>query len=285
LNTPFDGVILYDFTYNREYLYFDTEFHNINSSSVSVASNTSLGLVRGSTLEGKVYVESDGSLSLNGFDNIKLDIENLDDNKFDKSSGEALDDSITSHTSNKLNPHEVTKSQVGLGNVDNTSDSNKPISTATQTALNIKLDKSSIVDNLTSTSTTAPLSANQGKVLNDRISFLNPLFSNELFNAVDSSFTTITDQYTVKTPGGYRIYLRSSCSGVLSTSGSFNLFRKSSNFVESIPFSQYGTLYMTNGLPNGGFYLGTNGNIYVTPATSISANTIFIINMLITHLS
>jgi hypothetical protein len=32
----------------------------------------------------------------------------------------------------------VTASDVGLGNVDNTSDLNKPISTATQTALNAK---------------------------------------------------------------------------------------------------------------------------------------------------
>lgn len=36
------------------------------------------------------------------------------------------------------NPHNVTKSDVGLGNVDNTSDANKPISTATQTALDGK---------------------------------------------------------------------------------------------------------------------------------------------------
>lgn len=33
---------------------------------------------------------------------------------------------------------DLTKSDVGLGNVDNTSDANKPISTATQTALNAK---------------------------------------------------------------------------------------------------------------------------------------------------
>lgn len=39
------------------------------------------------------------------------------------------------------NPHVVTKSEVGLGNVDNTSDLNKPVSTATQTALNLKVDK------------------------------------------------------------------------------------------------------------------------------------------------
>ncbi len=47
-----------------------------------------------------------------------------------------------SHKSNTDNPHSVTKSQVGLGNVDNTSDADKPISTAMQTALNGKLDKS-----------------------------------------------------------------------------------------------------------------------------------------------
>lgn len=45
---------------------------------------------------------------------------------------------LTAHTDNIANPHSVTKAQVGLGNVDNTSDANKPISTATQTALNGK---------------------------------------------------------------------------------------------------------------------------------------------------
>ena len=35
----------------------------------------------------------------------------------------------------------LTKSDVGLGNVDNTSDANKPVSTAQQTALNLKKDK------------------------------------------------------------------------------------------------------------------------------------------------
>ncbi len=44
------------------------------------------------------------------------------------------------HVASKSNPHTVTKAQVGLGNVDNTSDANKPISIATQNAL---LDKAS----------------------------------------------------------------------------------------------------------------------------------------------
>lgn len=46
----------------------------------------------------------------------------------------------SSHISNVSNPHQVTKAQVGLGNVDNTSDLNKPISTATQAALDFKAD-------------------------------------------------------------------------------------------------------------------------------------------------
>ena len=48
---------------------------------------------------------------------------------------------IQSHISSISNPHGVTKSQVGLGNVDNTSDLSKPISTAQQTALANKVDK------------------------------------------------------------------------------------------------------------------------------------------------
>jgi hypothetical protein len=45
---------------------------------------------------------------------------------------------INAHEANTSNPHATTKTQVGLGNVDNTSDVNKPVSTATQTALNAK---------------------------------------------------------------------------------------------------------------------------------------------------
>lgn len=43
---------------------------------------------------------------------------------------------LNNHTTNKNNPHEVTKSQIGLGNVDNTADIDKPVSTAQQEALN-----------------------------------------------------------------------------------------------------------------------------------------------------
>lgn len=43
--------------------------------------------------------------------------------------------SLATHTGNTSNPHSVTKTQVGLGNVDNTSDVNKPVSTAQAAAI------------------------------------------------------------------------------------------------------------------------------------------------------
>ena len=51
------------------------------------------------------------------------------------------------HSQTIGNPHGTTKNDIGLGNVDNTSDLNKPISTATQQALNNKLDKGTYTGN------------------------------------------------------------------------------------------------------------------------------------------
>ena len=47
----------------------------------------------------------------------------------------ALETKVNQHIANKSNPHAVTKTQVGLGNVNNTSDANKPVSTAQATAI------------------------------------------------------------------------------------------------------------------------------------------------------
>ena len=54
--------------------------------------------------------------------------------------------SFNSHKSDSNNPHAVTAAQVGLGNVNNTADLDKPISTATQTALSAKADASVVGD-------------------------------------------------------------------------------------------------------------------------------------------
>lgn len=61
---------------------------------------------------------------------------------------------IDSHIASTSNPHSVTKTQLGLGNVDNTSDANKPVSTATQTALNGKVDENAAITGATKTKIT-----------------------------------------------------------------------------------------------------------------------------------
>lgn len=60
----------------------------------------------------------------------------VDDLIADTGSGvTALETKVNNHIANKSNPHTVTKTQVGLGNVNNTSDADKPVSTAQATAI------------------------------------------------------------------------------------------------------------------------------------------------------
>lgn len=55
----------------------------------------------------------------------------------------------------------LTSADVGLGNVDNTSDANKPVSTAQQTALNLKADKTTTISAGTGLTGGGDLSANR----------------------------------------------------------------------------------------------------------------------------
>lgn len=61
---------------------------------------------------------------------------------------------LSSHTTDTNNPHNVTKEQVGLGNVDNTADMNKPLSTVQQSS----------VQSLISQATSQMVVSNENKV-------------------------------------------------------------------------------------------------------------------------
>ena len=93
----------------------------------SQASDKTITINQASTSTAGVMSASDKAK----LDSLKtqIDVENLIN---------GVQNNLNTHINNKSNPHEVTKAQVGLDQVDNTSDANKPISNATQTALNGK---------------------------------------------------------------------------------------------------------------------------------------------------
>lgn len=75
-------------------------------------------------------------------------------------SATSVQGNLDTHTGNTNNPHAVTKTQLGLGSVDNTADTAKPVSTAQQTALNLKLNNTTFAtytsnDRLTKTEAAA----------------------------------------------------------------------------------------------------------------------------------
>ena len=90
---------------------------------------------------GKIYVTKDTNL-LYRWTGVKyvevsesLHLGETADTAYAGDKGKETTDKVNSHISDFNNPHKVTAEQVGLGNVDNTSDINKPVSTAQQEAL------------------------------------------------------------------------------------------------------------------------------------------------------
>jgi hypothetical protein len=131
-----------------------------------------------SALDNKVDKVAGKGLSENDFTNAYKDNVDLNtSNRHSHQNKEILDsttasftaeiaNNIDSHIANKNNPHEVTKAQVGLGNVDNTSDSAKPVSAAQQAALDLKQDKLVSGENI-------KLLGNESLLGSDRIVDLN----------------------------------------------------------------------------------------------------------------
>lgn len=86
-------------------------------------------------------------------------------------------------TEDGLEFHTITKSDIGLGNVDNTSDLNKPISTYTQLALDNKVDKSTTITAL------GDGIIGGGSLIQNRTFSLD-------FNYLDSRYTGYDETYT-----------------------------------------------------------------------------------------
>lgn len=68
-----------------------------------------------------------------------------DDMVFEHAAIASTNTNINAHKADTANPHGVTKGQVGLGSVDNTTDANKPVSILTQVALDLKANITQLV--------------------------------------------------------------------------------------------------------------------------------------------
>lgn len=107
-------------------------------------------------------------------------------------------------TTYRLGQVNITKANIGLGNVDNTSDANKPVSAATQTALNSKADLTAIADFITKSVNDLTYYYNKteidGKIttINNNISAI-PKFAIEVVENLPMSNISPTTIYIKKT--------------------------------------------------------------------------------------
>jgi hypothetical protein len=128
------------------------DFAESNTNNIKVAANSAMTvqvLCGDATATAQIYNGMTVFTALQR--RVDADVVASDEKTFDEVVQDIIDiseeldnvaDDLADHIANKTNPHEVTKSQVGLGNCDNTSDLDKPVSTATQNALDGKVDKS-----------------------------------------------------------------------------------------------------------------------------------------------
>ena len=137
----------------------DLSAHELNKNNPHEVTKAQVGLGNvdnTSDLNKPISLETERALRLKQdliTNNNKLDADLVDDSssnhKFATESQLAQIETnrrdIASHISNIDNPHQVTKYQIGLGSVDNTSDLEKPISTATQQALDTKQNEASVI--------------------------------------------------------------------------------------------------------------------------------------------
>ena len=72
-----------------------------------------------------------------------------------------LGETMNAHNDSKNNPHSVTKAQIGLSNVDNTADKDKPVSDAVKTELSKKADAENLNSHIENTSNPHGVTAEQ----------------------------------------------------------------------------------------------------------------------------
>lgn len=102
------GTLTDQIDLNNKFISVDNDISAVAGNVSTLSSDLGSLTTRVSTVEGVASTNTDNIAALQ--------------------SSKANSSALTAHTSNTNNPHSVTKAQVGLGNVDNTADINKPLS-------------------------------------------------------------------------------------------------------------------------------------------------------------
>lgn len=186
---------------------------------------------------------------------------------------------VLNHLSNVSNPHNVTKSQVGLGNVDNTSDINKPISTATQTALNLK--QNALTNPITGTGTLTKIPKFTGagtlgdSIISDDGSGVVDVGTNGTINTRLRAFSSVLNSYfeirSAGSFGGINSYGLSNFQmyNTLNSTGYFSWFTQTgATPVERMRLTNDGNLLVNTTTNNGVDKIQVNGTISASPATT-----------------
>lgn len=109
----------------------------------------------------------------------------------------AVDGKADVHIARDDNPHGVTKAQVGLGNVDDTSDADKPISTATQSALDLKANVDSAALTGIPTAPTANVGTDTTQLATT--AFVKAEVANEAYSKVELDAGQLDNRYFTET--------------------------------------------------------------------------------------
>ena len=162
---------------------------------------------------------------------------------------------VSTHTARTDNPHSVTKTQVGLSNVDNTSDASKPVSTATQTALNLKANIASPALTGTPTAPTQATSDNSTKIattayVTSKVSAASAITKYASGSGTAANFPALSVGQSVKVNIRYSTGING-CVIRLNNSTSYNYYADVANYWplgSGAPLTGYSTSGSANGI-------------------------------------
>lgn len=145
----------------------------------------------------------------------------------DASATYATKTELTAHTEDTSNPHNVTKAQIGLGNVDNTSDANKPVSTAQQNALNLK---QSVTDNSLETDNKTVVGAINE--VNTKVNFIPDVFNQLAYGVEWTDSQTSPDLTRIGNPDFHRtLPIQSALRGCIGTKDGVSYYLDADNWA------------------------------------------------------